>query len=235
MQFENAVERVPVVGGDGRLLHAARCQPGDGTAADERRRGGQRTASCGRRLPAVAPALAARPDIVGSPLTINGQVYTVVGVAADGFTGLDLGQPVDVWTPLTPPLASPNARGNRRSVGGRPPRCAGLARRGAQAQVIGIAARFAQGVSGDESRHACGADRTSTNVRVAHIRDCRQISGRWFQTVGAILMAAVATRSASSPARMSPASSSHGRLLATARWRCGLRSARAGRGSFACC
>ena len=39
-------------------------------------------------------------DVVGQPLVINGRSFTVVGVAADGFTGPELGQAADIWLPI---------------------------------------------------------------------------------------------------------------------------------------
>jgi predicted permease len=53
------------------------------------------------------------PAILGRPLTANGRSYTIVGVVDERFVGLDLGYPVQVWTPLVPPAADPAARGNR--------------------------------------------------------------------------------------------------------------------------
>lgn len=41
------------------------------------------------------------PDVVGSNIELNGQVHTVVGVAPEGFQGVNLTQAVDVWIPLT--------------------------------------------------------------------------------------------------------------------------------------
>jgi len=40
------------------------------------------------------------PSIVGKTITINGRPTTVIGVAPEGFTGIDL-ERVDVWQPLT--------------------------------------------------------------------------------------------------------------------------------------
>ena len=54
-------------------------------------------------------SLAANPSIVGTPLTANGQTFTIVGVLAEGFGGLDLGQPVEVWRPLVAPPARAEA------------------------------------------------------------------------------------------------------------------------------
>jgi predicted permease len=38
-------------------------------------------------------------SIVGRPLTLNGKSYTVIGVGAAGFNGIDL-SPVDLWAPM---------------------------------------------------------------------------------------------------------------------------------------
>lgn len=43
--------------------------------------------------------LASRPDIVGRELIFNGARFTVVGVAAEGFNGAWLENPVDAWMP----------------------------------------------------------------------------------------------------------------------------------------
>jgi predicted permease len=44
---------------------------------------------------------AGRDDILGQAIQINGQPFTVIGVAARGFYGLELGQPADVFAPVT--------------------------------------------------------------------------------------------------------------------------------------
>lgn len=40
------------------------------------------------------------PNIVGRTLVINGQGFTVVGIAPEGFLGVELGEPADIWIPL---------------------------------------------------------------------------------------------------------------------------------------
>ena len=44
--------------------------------------------------------LGADPSIVGRPIRINQQKYTVVGVAPEGFRGTDLGWVADFWVPM---------------------------------------------------------------------------------------------------------------------------------------
>ena len=43
---------------------------------------------------------AADPTVVGRTLLLNSQPFVIVGVAADGFTGTDIGLPADIWIPL---------------------------------------------------------------------------------------------------------------------------------------
>ncbi|MFP5379020.1 MAG: ABC transporter permease [Vicinamibacteria bacterium] len=45
-------------------------------------------------------ALAARPDVVGTTLTISGRTYTVIGLAPPSFPGTVPGLPTDFWVPV---------------------------------------------------------------------------------------------------------------------------------------
>jgi predicted permease len=47
-----------------------------------------------------------RRDVIGAPIVINDDVYTIVGVAPSGFTGADLSR-VDVWLPESLPAFHP--------------------------------------------------------------------------------------------------------------------------------
>src|SRR5262245_37424943 len=40
------------------------------------------------------------PDVVGQTLTINKTTYTIIGVAAPGFSGERTGHPADLWIPI---------------------------------------------------------------------------------------------------------------------------------------
>jgi predicted permease len=44
---------------------------------------------------------AADPAVVGSTVTVNGTPLSVIGVARSGFTGLTVGERVDLWVPVT--------------------------------------------------------------------------------------------------------------------------------------
>ena len=43
---------------------------------------------------------AGNPAVVGTAVTINGQPFTVIGVTADAFSGIQIGTPRDLWVPL---------------------------------------------------------------------------------------------------------------------------------------
>jgi predicted permease len=52
--------------------------------------------------------LAADPGVVGSPLRVNGHVFTLIGVAAAGFSGTFTGFDIQMWVPLAAqPFAMP--------------------------------------------------------------------------------------------------------------------------------
>jgi predicted permease len=65
--------------------------------ADEDREGGPAVAILSHGL--WTRVFAADPQIVGRPITLRGEPYTVVGVMPPGFT---TGVPTDVWTPIHP-------------------------------------------------------------------------------------------------------------------------------------
>ncbi len=44
--------------------------------------------------------LGGRADLIGKPLTVNGQSYTLIGVTPDGFAGLNALLAPDLWLPL---------------------------------------------------------------------------------------------------------------------------------------
>jgi predicted permease len=50
-----------------------------------------------------------KPEIVGSTIRLNGAPFTVIGVAAPGFEGTDVGLPTKIWAPITmkPTLTPP--------------------------------------------------------------------------------------------------------------------------------
>jgi putative ABC transport system permease protein len=82
------------------------------------------------------------PAVVGSTVTVTGRAYTIIGVAAEPFAGLDLGRAVEMWTPLIP-SESTSDRGNR-FVGVIARLAPGLTIKAAQAQVTALATRLAE-------------------------------------------------------------------------------------------
>ena len=86
--------------------------------------------------------LAGDPATLGRTLAVNGRTYTIVGILPEGFNGLDLGGPTEVWIPFVAPPATPGDRQNRGlSVVGR--LRAGSSLREAQAQIDALAGRLA--------------------------------------------------------------------------------------------
>ena len=88
-------------------------------------------------------AFASQPSVLGTTVTLNGRVVTIVGVAPPRFRGLDLGRPIDVWIPLISPEATPASRGDRgyAVIGRLKP---GSSRADAQTQLSALAGRLAQ-------------------------------------------------------------------------------------------
>jgi predicted permease len=112
----------------GRLL-----DPGD-----ERAPGGQAVAVLGYRY--WRARFGADPTVVGRQVTVNGQPLEVVGVVEETFEGLDFGQPVQIYAPITmQPRLGPawlrleNPRFRWVQVYGRLP--TGLSREAAQARI----------------------------------------------------------------------------------------------------
>ena len=59
---------------------------------------------------------ASDPDVLGKTLYVNGVPITIVGVAAQGFEGVEAGGSTDFWIPLQS-RAELNAWGNPRRMG----------------------------------------------------------------------------------------------------------------------
>jgi predicted permease len=59
--------------------------------------------------------LGGRAEVLNQPIRVNGQVFTVVGVAREGFNGITLGDTPDVYLPLSfKPLMTPGWDGTNR-------------------------------------------------------------------------------------------------------------------------
>ena len=68
------------------------------TAGDDRKPDAHPVAVIGDRF--WRRTLASDPLVIGRELQLNQQMFTVVGVAAKGFVGTDLGSPTDIWIPM---------------------------------------------------------------------------------------------------------------------------------------
>jgi predicted permease len=68
------------------------------TPADDRVPGGHSVAVLSYRY--WQNRFASDPSVVGRKVTINGQPFTIVGVAADGFDGVDIAQASQVFVPM---------------------------------------------------------------------------------------------------------------------------------------
>ena len=81
--------------------------------------------------------------VIGTNVVINGKPYEIVGVAPRRFLGIDAGNAIDTWVPLTPPGGAPSERGNRNyDVIGQ--LRDGVTIKQAQSQLDMLAARLAQ-------------------------------------------------------------------------------------------
>jgi predicted permease len=59
--------------------------------------------------------LGGRTEVLNQPIQVNGQIFTVVGVAREGFNGITLGDTPDVYLPLSfKPLMTPGWDGTDR-------------------------------------------------------------------------------------------------------------------------
>ncbi|MGE5745167.1 MAG: ABC transporter permease, partial [Gemmatimonadota bacterium] len=73
--------------------------------AEEDRKGGERVAVLSHEF--WQRQFAGEPDVLGKTLQLNAGVYTIIGVAPRGFTGVELSGP-DVWVPMS--VAAPESR-----------------------------------------------------------------------------------------------------------------------------
>ncbi|HYN09979.1 MAG TPA: ABC transporter permease [Vicinamibacterales bacterium] len=136
--------------------------------------------------------------ILGTQVTVNGEQYGVVGVAAPRFTGLDLGRPLDVWIPLDPPPDTPEERDKRGfKVIGRLKNGATLD--GAQAELTVLAAKLAEMYPDSNlgTQQKPNAPRPMTAVRHARLdpmtrREIGLVSGIMLAATALVLVIACA-------------------------------------------
>ncbi len=132
-------------------------------------------------------AFGGSPSAIGSQVVLDGRSLTIVGVSPPRFSGLNLGEAIDVWTPL--PVQSASSRGNRfLSIVGRLRGQSSV--RQAQTELDAIAARLA--AEFPESNR--GTLRQPNDPRPMAVRPHTRIHPRFrgeVVMVGAILMTAV--------------------------------------------
>ena len=109
----------------------------------------------------------ADPSVVGRDVTLNGRRVSIVGIAPEGFEGLNLGAAFDVFTPLDTRLLTD--RGSRLlSVVGRLRPDAELSQ--AQAQVAAIAERLGSAYPESNRGTLANPDRARPMVALRHTR-----------------------------------------------------------------
>ena len=111
--------------------------PGRGFRQEEGRPGQARAAVLSHGL--WQRMFGADPQIVGRPLTLNGESHTVVGVAPRGF---ELPQRTEIWVPMALDLANENRGAHFLNVIGRLKQ--GVSLEQAETEMIGIASRLAR-------------------------------------------------------------------------------------------
>ncbi len=82
-----------------------------------------------------------QPSVVGSVVMLDGRAFTIVGVAPPRFSGIDVGRPIEIWTPL-------ELRGDALGRGSRGLRLVGqlggdVSEASARARLAALAARLA--------------------------------------------------------------------------------------------
>lgn len=87
-----------VVSGDYFRVLGVRPALGRGFLAADDQPGARPVAVVSHRL--WTRELGGTPDVLGGTLRLNGQAFTIVGVAAEGFHGTEVDPMLDVWVPL---------------------------------------------------------------------------------------------------------------------------------------
>ena len=130
----------------------------------------------------------ANPSVIGTSLMVNGVSRTIIGIAPERFTGLDLGRPLDMWIPLLPD-DGPDARQNRglAIVGRLAP---GASIRQAQLQLNGLADRLAREFPATNMGTLESPDRPRPLIVLAHTRIPPELRGE-VKAIGGVLMGAV--------------------------------------------
>ena len=132
----------------------------------------------------------ADPAVLGSALTVNGSVLTIVGVAPRAFQGLSLGRATELWTPFQPPESTQDSRGDR-SLAVIARLRPGATLDEARAQVAATAARLAREYPDTNMGTLTAPSAPRPMTALVHTRIGPEFRGM-VATLGAVLMAAVA-------------------------------------------
>jgi predicted permease len=133
-------------------------------------------------------AFAGSPVAIGSPVTLNGEPRTIVGILPAEFTGLNLGNPYEFWTPLIGTDTAEGRENRGLQVVGRLARGASLTQ--AQVQLDGIAARLAAAYPKSNLGTLGHPDRPRPLTVLRHTRLPPDFRGQ-VAMIGGVLMAAV--------------------------------------------
>jgi predicted permease len=188
LQSGDAVERIRATSASGEFFDTLRLQPQIGRLL------GPADAAPGAPPAAViTDALWERtfgraPDAIQSSITLNGVPYSVVGVLAPSFDGLDLGARVDVWIPLSDRMKAAGRGSRDLSIVARIRD--GVSMTSAQAQLTTIAERLARDHPDSNRGTLSEPERPRPITVLRHTRMGPAFRGE-IATIGAIMMAAV--------------------------------------------
>ncbi len=137
-------------------------------------------------------------DVLGQPLIINGRPFTVVGVAADGFTGPELGQAADIWLPIAALPATNSAQAGwldergtlwLRVIGRLAP---GTTMQQAGAAVTGLAATLEQTYPDTNKERTAVVSRASSGLSPGERGEMLPLTALLLTVTGLVLVIACA-------------------------------------------
>ena len=139
----------------------------------------------------------ADPAVIGRSVSINGRPFTIVGVAPEGFAGLDVEEPPDVYLPLETFLSGTDRAGSLTSRRSEHFRAIarlrpGVSKADAGAAVAAIAARNAPLRDPDRSRLTASVETPNGWVPPGHLHEMLPIAGVGLAASGLVLLIAAA-------------------------------------------
>jgi predicted permease len=139
----------------------------------------------------------ARPDTVGRAVSINGRAFTVIGIAPEGFAGLDVEEPPDVYLPLETFLSGTDRAASLTSRRSEHYRAIarlklGVSKNEAAAAVAAISARNAPLRDADRRRLTASVETPKGWVPPGHMYEVLPIAGVGLAVTGLVLLIAAA-------------------------------------------